>query len=41
LILTIVFFVSISFISALVFMVSFLLPTLGFVHSSLSHCLRC
>ena len=37
----IVFFVSISFISALIFMISFLLLTLGFVCSSFSSSFRC
>ena len=36
----IVFFVSISFISALIFMISFLLLTLGFGCSSFSSCFR-
>ena len=36
LIFVIVFFVSISFISALIFMISFLLLTLGFLSSSFS-----
>ena len=36
-----VFFVSISLISALIFMISFLLLTLGLVCSSLSSCFRC
>ena len=37
----IVFFDSISFISALIFMISFLLLTLGFVCSSFSSSFRC
>ena len=37
----IVFFVSISFISALIFMISFLLLTLDFVCSSFSSSFRC
>ena len=41
LIFAVVFFVSISFISALVFMISFLLLTLGFVYSSFSSSFRC
>ena len=41
LIFSIVFFISISFISALIFMISFLLLTLGFVCSSFSSCFRC
>ena len=41
LIFAIVFFVSISFISALIFIISFLLLTLGFVCSSFSSCFRC
>ena len=41
LIFAIVFFVSISFISAVIFMISFLLLTLGFVCSSFSICFRC
>ena len=36
-----VFFISISFISALIFMISFLLLTLGFLCSSFSSCFRC
>ena len=36
-----VFFISISLISALIFMISFLLLTLGLVCSSLSSCFRC
>ena len=35
------FFVSISFISALIFIISFLLLTLDFVCSSFSSCFRC
>ena len=35
------FFVSILFISALIFMISFLLLTSGFVCSSFSNCFRC
>ena len=41
LIFAIVFFVSISFIPALIFMMSFLLLTLGFVCSSFSSYFRC
>ena len=41
LIFTIVFFVSISFIFALIFRISFLLLTLGFVCSSFSSSFRC
>ena len=41
LIFAIVFFVSISFISALTFMISFLLLTLGFVGSPFSSSFRC
>ena len=41
LIFAIVFFVSISFISALIFVISFLLLTLGFVCSSFSSSFRC
>ena len=41
LIFAIVFFVSISFISALIFMISFLLLALGFVCSSFSSSFRC
>ena len=41
LIFAIVFFVSISFFSALVFMISFLLLTLGFLCSSFSGCFKC
>ena len=41
LIFAIVFFVSISLISALIFMISFLLLTLGFVCSSFSSFFRC
>ena len=41
LIFAIVFFVSVSFISALIFMIFFLLLTLGFVCSSFSSCFRC
>ena len=41
LIFVIVFFVSISFISALIFTISFLLVTLGFVCSSFSSSFRC
>ena len=41
LIFAIVFFVSISFISGLIFMTSFLLLTLDFVCSSFSSCFRC
>ena len=41
LIFTMVSFVSFSFISALIFMISFLLLTLGFLISSFSSCLRC
>ena len=37
----IVFFVSISLISAVIFMISFLLLTLGFVTSSFTSCFRC
>ena len=37
----IIFFFSISFISALIFMISFLLLTLGFVCCSFSSCFRC
>ena len=36
-----VFFFSVSFISALIIMIYFLLLTLGFVCSSFSSCLRC
>ena len=35
------FFISISFTSALIFMISFLLPTWGFVCSSFCSCFRC
>ena len=41
LIFSMVFFVSISLICALIFMISFLLLTLGLVCSSLSSCFRC
>ena len=41
LIFAIVYFVSVSFISALIFMISFLLLTLGFVCSSFSSSFRC
>ena len=41
LIFSVVLFISMSFISALVFTISFLLLTLGFVCSSFSSCLRC
>ena len=41
LIFVIVFFDTILFISALIFMISFLLLTLGFVCFSLSSCFRC
>ena len=41
LIFAIVFFISISCISALIFMISFLLLSLGFVCSSFSSCFRC
>ena len=41
LIFSIVFFISVSFISALIFMISFILLTLGFVCSSFSGCFRC
>ena len=41
LIFSMVFFVSTSLISALIFMISFLLLTLGLVCSSLSSCFRC
>ena len=41
LIFTVVFFVSISFFSALIFMISFLPLTLSFVYSSYTSCFRC
>ena len=41
LIFAMVFFVSIAFISALIFKISFLLLTLGFFISSFSSCFRC
>ena len=41
LVLALVFYISISFISALIFITSFLLLTLGFVCCSLSSCFRC
>ena len=41
LIFAIIFFLSISFISSLIFMISFLLLTLGFVCSSFSSSFRC
>ena len=41
LIFAMVSFVSFTFISALIFKISFLLLTLGFLVSSLSNCFRC
>ena len=41
LIFSIVFFVSISILSVLIFMISFLLLTLGFVYSAFSSCFQC
>ena len=41
LICAIVYFISFSFISDLIFMISFLLLTLGFFCSSFSNCFRC
>ena len=41
LIFAVVSFVSSSFISALIFMISFLLLTVGFFISSFSSCVRC